>query len=113
MVRVFATPSVILRSAGSVGMALVMWLLGAIVAATGSAVYLEYGTVSVFSPPRALTYRSGITDATPERRRQNLSRIYLQTSQVHGDVCLCYNRVLYREPSFALLRITLGFLTSD
>ncbi|KAF9788570.1 amino acid transporter [Thelephora terrestris] len=41
---IFATPSVILRSAGSVGMALTMWLLGAVVAATGSAVYLEYGT---------------------------------------------------------------------
>ena len=45
--RIFATPSVILRSTGSVGMALTMWLIGAIVAVTGSAVYLEYGTVSV------------------------------------------------------------------
>ena len=50
MDRVFATPSVILRSAGSVGMALIMWLLGAAVAATGSAVYLEYGTVSALLP---------------------------------------------------------------
>ncbi|KAF9652380.1 amino acid transporter [Thelephora ganbajun] len=41
---IFATPSVILRSAGSVGMAFTMWLIGAVVAATGSAVYLEYGT---------------------------------------------------------------------
>ena len=47
MDRIFATPSVILRSAGSVGMALTMWLIGAIIAAAGSAVYLEYGTVSV------------------------------------------------------------------
>ena len=30
-------------------MALTMWFLGAIVAATGAAVYLEYGTVSVLS----------------------------------------------------------------
>ena len=30
-------------------MALAMWLLGAVVAATGSAVYLEYGTVSARS----------------------------------------------------------------
>ena len=28
-------------------MALTMWLIGAIIAAAGSAVYLEYGTVSV------------------------------------------------------------------
>ena len=56
MDRVFATPSVILRSAGSVGMALIMWLLGAAVAATGSAVYLEYGTVSVLSSSRVIVY---------------------------------------------------------
>lgn len=49
MDRIFATPSVILRSAGSVGMALVMWVIGAIVTATGFAVYLEYGTVSALS----------------------------------------------------------------
>ena len=52
MDRIFATPSVIMRSAGSVGMALTMWLIGAAVAATGSAVYLEYGTVSALSCQR-------------------------------------------------------------
>ena len=56
MDRIYATPSVILRSAGSVGMALTMWLIGAIVAATGSAVYLEYGTVSVLSTSRTLIH---------------------------------------------------------
>ena len=30
-------------------MALAMWVLGAVVAATGSAVYLEYGTVGAQS----------------------------------------------------------------
>ena len=56
MDRVFATPSVILRSAGSVGLALTMWLLGATVAAAGSAVYLEYGTVSVLPSLRVSVY---------------------------------------------------------
>jgi len=56
MDRIFATPSVILRSAGSVGMALTMWLIGAIIAAAGSAVYLEYGTVSVLLTLAALIY---------------------------------------------------------
>lgn len=46
--RIFATPSVILRSSGSVGLSLVMWLLGALVAACGTAVYIELGTVSIF-----------------------------------------------------------------
>ncbi|KAI0766302.1 APC amino acid permease [Irpex lacteus] len=41
---IFATPSVILRSSGSVGLSLVMWLLGAVVAACGTAVYIELGT---------------------------------------------------------------------
>lgn len=54
--RIFATPSVILKSAGSVGMALTMWLLGAVVAAAGSAVYLEYGTVSAPSLLRMLKH---------------------------------------------------------
>ncbi|KAF7331492.1 High affinity methionine permease [Mycena kentingensis (nom. inval.)] len=41
---IYATPSVILRSSGSVGVALLMWLLGAIIAAAGTAVYVELGT---------------------------------------------------------------------
>ncbi|EIW77194.1 APC amino acid permease [Coniophora puteana RWD-64-598 SS2] len=41
---VFAAPSLILRSSGSVGMTFVMWILGALVAATGTAVYVELGT---------------------------------------------------------------------
>ncbi|KAH8923865.1 high affinity methionine permease [Atractiella rhizophila] len=41
---IFATPSSILASSGSVGLALFMWVIGAIIAATGVAVYLEFGT---------------------------------------------------------------------
>ncbi|KAF8438852.1 APC amino acid permease [Boletus edulis BED1] len=41
---VFATPSIILNSSGSVGIAFVMWILGALVAAAGTAVYVEFGT---------------------------------------------------------------------
>ncbi|KAK7678702.1 hypothetical protein QCA50_018284 [Cerrena zonata] len=41
---IFATPSVILRSSGSVGLSLVLWLIGALVAACGTAVYIELGT---------------------------------------------------------------------
>jgi len=40
-------------------MALTMWLIGAIIAATGSAVYLEYGTVSVLLTLRRLIYAEG------------------------------------------------------
>ncbi|KAF8548809.1 amino acid transporter [Imleria badia] len=41
---VFATPSLILNSSGSVGMTFVMWILGALVSAAGTAVYVEFGT---------------------------------------------------------------------
>jgi len=41
---VFAGPSIILNSSGSVGMTFVMWILGALVAAAGTAVDIEFGT---------------------------------------------------------------------
>ena len=47
---IFATPSVILRSSGSVGLSLIMWLLGATVALCGTAVYMELGTVGDAAP---------------------------------------------------------------
>ncbi|KIY72206.1 APC amino acid permease [Cylindrobasidium torrendii FP15055 ss-10] len=41
---IFATPSLILRASGSVGMALLMWVIGATIASVGTAVYIELGT---------------------------------------------------------------------
>ncbi|KAF2718141.1 putative methionine permease [Polychaeton citri CBS 116435] len=41
---IFATPSGILASAGSVGLALFLWVAGMLIAAAGMAVYLEFGT---------------------------------------------------------------------
>ncbi|KAJ7624315.1 APC amino acid permease [Mycena polygramma] len=41
---IFATPSVILLSSGSVGIALLMWVLGALIAIAGTTVYVELGT---------------------------------------------------------------------
>uniref|UniRef100_A0A8H7K4X3 Nephrocystin 3-like N-terminal domain-containing protein n=1 Tax=Bionectria ochroleuca TaxID=29856 RepID=A0A8H7K4X3_BIOOC len=40
---IFATPGVILRSVGSPGLTLVLWLVGAVIAACGLSVSLEYG----------------------------------------------------------------------
>lgn len=43
---IFATPSVILSSAGgSVGVSFLMWIAGAVVAFAGTAVYIELGSV--------------------------------------------------------------------
>jgi len=41
---IFATPGAILALSGSVGLALFMWVAGMIIAAAGTAVYLEFGT---------------------------------------------------------------------
>ena len=46
--RIYATPSNILRSSGSVGVSLIMWLVGALIAACGTMVYIELGTVCLF-----------------------------------------------------------------
>lgn len=42
--RIYATPGHVLRLSGSVGVSLIMWLLGALIAACGTAVYIELGT---------------------------------------------------------------------
>ena len=41
---IFATPSAILSLSGSVGLALILWVVGTLISATGMAVYLEFGT---------------------------------------------------------------------
>ncbi|KAG5644910.1 hypothetical protein DXG03_007462 [Asterophora parasitica] len=43
---IFATPSTILIHSGSVGMSLIMWLVGAVIAAVGMQVYITWGTAS-------------------------------------------------------------------
>jgi len=42
---IFATPGAIVKSVGSIGLSLTLWIVGAIVAACGLAVSLEYGTM--------------------------------------------------------------------
>ncbi|TFK65497.1 APC amino acid permease [Pluteus cervinus] len=41
---IYATPSLILHASGSVGVSLLVWVLGACLAAVGTAVYIELGT---------------------------------------------------------------------
>uniref|UniRef100_A0A0W0F3G9 Putative APC amino acid permease n=1 Tax=Moniliophthora roreri TaxID=221103 RepID=A0A0W0F3G9_MONRR len=41
---IYATPSVILKASGSVGMAFMTWLVGALIAAAGTTVFMELGT---------------------------------------------------------------------
>lgn len=55
---IFATPGAIVRSVGSVGIALVLWVVGALFAWFGLAVTLEYG---------CMLPRSGGKKANPKR----------------------------------------------
>lgn len=41
---IFATPATILSLSGSVGLSMFLWLVGTIIAAAGTAVYMEFGT---------------------------------------------------------------------
>jgi amino acid transporter len=41
---IFATPGAILSLSGSVGLSLIMWVVGMLIAAAGTAVYVEFGT---------------------------------------------------------------------
>ena len=41
---IFATPSTIPSLSGSVGLSLIMWVIGTLIAMAGTAVYLEWGT---------------------------------------------------------------------
>jgi len=40
---IFATPGVLVKDVGSVGLSMALWTLGAIIAACGLAISLEYG----------------------------------------------------------------------
>lgn len=42
---IFATPGVIVKSVGSVGLSLTLWVIGAVIAACGLAISLEYGCI--------------------------------------------------------------------
>lgn len=46
---IFATPSLILSLSGSVGVSMVMWIVGAIIAAAGMQVYIIWGTALPFN----------------------------------------------------------------
>lgn len=46
---IWAVPGVVARSAGSIGLSLCVWLLGALIALCGSAVLLEYGCMLTYS----------------------------------------------------------------
>ena len=65
-----------------------MWLLGALIAACGTAVYVELGTVSctINCSYRMLNLFIVAIGITAQWRREELSRIYLPAAEVLGDM---------------------------
>lgn len=90
---IYATPSIILRASGSVGVTFVMWLLGATIAAAGTAVYIELGTVrDINCSVRCLTrIYAGLAS---ERRGKELSRVHIPTPNISDYLhicCVCFS----------------------
>jgi hypothetical protein len=81
---IFATPASIVTSTGSIGLALILWVVGALIAGAGLAVYL------VGSPPPVLRRRTDIllqewASALP---RSGGEKVYLEYA--------------YRKPLYAI-----------
>jgi hypothetical protein len=100
---IFATPSVILKLTGSVGMSLVVWLLGMIIAMTGMLVYLEFGTAiprfaAPNNPPPVLNMVSWILKGVlmQKRRGEELPGIRVHETQVPGHRHVCFVRFASR-----------------
>lgn len=95
---IYATPSIILRASGSVGVTFVMWLLGVTIAAAGTAVYIELGTVRDinYTLPRLTRIYAGLAS---EWRGKELSRVYIPTAQIFDYLhicCVCFSDGAYR-----------------
>ena len=96
MFSVFASPSIILRTSGSVGMTFVMWILGALVASAGTAVFVEFGTVRNCLTSHCIASHRVL--GTPEKwGREDLHGIYLSSTEIHDHLLLCGIRVAHSK----------------
>ena len=75
---IYATPSTILLSARSPALALLMWLVGASIAAMGLAVYIEFGTVSRLRCSRQTDSKSHQTLPRSGGEKNYVEHIYLR-----------------------------------
>ena len=98
---IYAAPGLILHSAGSVGVALILWVLGSLIAAAGTYVYLEYGTVSSLIFDNWCLLIPRFPESTEKRRREELPRIYLSSTSIPHDVYICC--LLVRRSQFTCI----------
>ena len=96
MFSIFASSSIVLRASGSVGMTFVMWILGALVASAGTAVFVEFGTVRKLSHCSCILFHRVL--GTPEEwRGEDLHGIYLSPTKIHDNLLLCGILVAYSK----------------
>jgi hypothetical protein len=87
---IYATPSIILRSAGSVGMAFVLWAIGASIAMVGTAVYVELGTVGL-----TLLRLMNQTDFLIRGYRAVVPKRIISSSYIGDQSSSLFARILY------------------
>ena len=94
---VFAAPSILLESSGSVGLTFVMWIIGASVSAAGAAVYVEFGTVISLPMHFRQLYSSPFEGLTAERWREGVLRVHIPPPAVPDHMRICLVRDLPSE----------------
>ena len=89
---IFATPGSILRTVGSPGIALVLWIVGALVAACGLAVSLEYGCML----PRSGGYKVYLefTYRYPKFLASTLVAVHIIMLGFSSSNCVVFSRYL-------------------
>ena len=102
---IFSTPSSIITSVGSLGAAMMLWVLGILLSFAGLAVWLELGTIF----PRSGGEKGTSGFKSPHTQDNGLT--YFYTSTVYLEAC--YKRPkLLATVLFATNAIFLGFTAS-
>jgi len=105
MHSVFAAPSILLESSGSVGLTFVMWTIGALVSAAGTAVYVEFGTVIDLPIRLRQLYSSPFVGLTTERWREGVLGVHIPPPTVPDHMRICFVRDLPSEICDVFVRL--------
>ena len=100
---IFATPSNILSLSGSVGLALMIWVIGFLIAAAGLATYMEFGTGRWIFQNAHLQKHSLFCRSSSKWWGEELPRVCLQSTKLLGHQHVCYVR---RSPRMGWVQLS-------
>jgi hypothetical protein len=91
---IFATPGLVVKAVGSVGLALTLWVVGAVIAWLAMAIFLEYGCMLPRSGGEFWRQSKDMLMLI-RQRLQGVPGVYVSTSTVsgvdhHGRVCCAF-----------------------